>query len=214
MRMDTQVKSKLAVGVSYRKSAELTGINCGTSISGQTVLRALRSFERPSKVERKQALSKVLYIEADEDHVASQTGTDIEARLVYIHEGWAATKRRELRNPFYLSSVDEDAHAFWERVWDEVDAMYEIDKIEKMYVMGDGVAWIRAAFDVFPKVTFVLDRFQLMKYVKKVTGANKENGEALRRALQFGNQKKTEEIMSQVMEEALTESRKSAIAAA
>ena len=217
MRMDTQVKSKLVVAaadVSYRKSAELTGSDCGTSISGQTVLRALRSFERPSREEQKQALSKVLYIEADEDHVASQTGTNIEARLVYIHEGWAATKRRELQNPFYMSSVDEDSYTFWERVWDEVDARYEIDKIEKLYVMGDGAAWIRGALDVFPKATFVLDRFHLMKYVKKATGANKEYGEALQSALQFGNREKTHEILSQVMEEAATESRKTAIAAA
>lgn len=217
MRMDTQVKSKLVVGaadVSYRKSAELTGSACETSISGQTVLRALRSFERPLTVERKRVVSKVLYIEADEDHVASQTGTNIEARLVYIHEGWEATKRRGLRNPFYLSSVDEDSHAFWERVWDEVDTRYEMDKIEKMYVMGDGAAWIRGAFDVFPKATFVLDRFHLMKYVKKAVGPNKEYGKNLRSALQFGNREKTYEVLSQVMEEAATDSRKNAIAAA
>ena len=115
MRMDSQVKSKLvenAANVSYRKSAELTGNDCGTSSSGQTVLRTLREFERP-RIEQKRTLSRVLDIEADEDHVASQTGKNIEARLVYIHEGWAATKRRELQNPLYLSSVDEESPVFW-----------------------------------------------------------------------------------------------------
>lgn len=217
MRMDTQVKSKLVAGaanVSYRKSADLTGSDCGTSISGQTVLRSLRDFERPARKEQKRILSKVLYIEADEDHVASQTGPSIEARLVYIHEGWAETKRRELRNPLYLSSVDEDSYSFWERVWEEVDARYEVDKIETMYVMGDGAAWIQGAFDVFPKATFVLDRFHLMKYIKKAVGSNQEHGKTLRSALRFGNREKMHEVLSQVMEEASTESRKNAIAEA
>jgi len=217
MRMDTQVKSELVSGaadVSYRKSAQITGSSCGTSISGQTVLRSLRGFERPALAKQKRTNRAVLYIEADEDHVASQTGPSIEARLVYIHEGWAETKRRELQNPLYLSSVDEDSYSFWERVWEEVDARYEVDKIETIYVMGDGAAWIQGAFDVFPQATFVLDRFHLMKYVKKAVGSNQEHGKMLRSALRFGNREKMYEVLSQVMGEASTESRRKAIAEA
>ena len=94
----------------------------------------------------------------------------------------------------------------------EVDARYEVDKIETIYVMGDGAAWIQGAFDVFPRATFVLDRFHLMKYVKKAVGSNQEHGKMLRNALWFGNRKKMYEVLSQLMEEASTESRRNAIA--
>lgn len=103
---------------------------------------------------------KTLYIEADEDHVACQHGRSFEARLVYIHEGWKANgKRRELKQPLYQSSVDEDADTFWERVWEEADKQYNLEQVEKIYLMGDGAAWIRSAKDVFPQAEFILDRF-------------------------------------------------------
>ena len=74
---------------------------------------------------------------------------------------WAETKRRELQNPLYLSSVEEDSYNFWERVW---------------------------------------------------VGSNQEHGKMLRNALWFGNRKKMYEVLSQLMEEASTESRRNAIA--
>ena len=56
---------------------------------------------------------------ADEDHVACQRGRRFEARLVYIHEGWETNgKRREIEQPLYLSSVDEDTETLWEKVWE------------------------------------------------------------------------------------------------
>lgn len=53
-----------------------------------------------------------------------------------------------------------------------------------------------------------------MKYIKKAVGSTQDQGETLRRALQFGNREKTDEVLSQVMEEAAAESRKKAIATA
>jgi len=136
MRVDPEVKAKLvscAADVAYRKSAKAVGETCGgIMLSGQTVLQAVRQFNQPEKpvLERKKV--KTLYIEADEDHVANQHGRAMEARLVYIHEGWQEqdSRGRVLVNPLYLSSVDEDAYDFWERIWDEVDARYDLDGVE------------------------------------------------------------------------------------
>ncbi|XEQ94849.1 hypothetical protein SCACP_37480 [Sporomusa carbonis] len=79
MRVDNNVKAKLVAGageLAYRKSAQKVAQECGgVTVSGQTVLRAVREFEQPINPkpdERKRV--KTLYIEADEDHVASQHG--------------------------------------------------------------------------------------------------------------------------------------------
>ena len=217
MRLDGQVKAKLvaaAADVSYQKSAESVARECGESISKQSVLQALRRFERPALVKQERKVSHVLYIEADEDHVASQSGLSMEARLVYVHEGWMGTKRRELKSPFYLSSVNEDVHVFWERVWDEIDARYELDKVKEVLVMGDGAAWIRGAMEVFPGARFVLDRFHLMKYVKKAVGSHQERSKKLLSALAEDNRAKVYELLSQEMEEATVQSRKETIGVA
>ncbi|WP_425057888.1 ISLre2 family transposase ISAmde2 [Sporomusa carbonis] len=217
MRVDNNVKAKLVAGageLAYRKSAQKVAQECGgVTVSGQTVLRAVREFEQPINPkpdERKRV--KTLYIEADEDHVASQHGRAMEVRLVYIHEGWQQEeKRRSLINPIYLSSVDEDADTFWERVWETVDARYDIDQIETVNILGDGAAWIKSAVQVFPKAKFILDRFHLMKYIRRAVGGNHEQGKALRGALRFGNREKAQEIIKELLAAAATESRKQAI---
>jgi len=216
MRIDTQVKAKVtaeAAEGSYRRSGKRVGAGCGASISGQTVLKAVRQFEgtQMAHAAKKKVVQK-LYIEADEDHVASQSGKGFEARLVYLHEGWSDDKRRRLINPVYLSSVDEESSDFWNRVWEEVDARYEIDQIAKVYLMGDGAAWIRGGLGVFPKADFILDRFHLMKYARRAIGGNQELGKKLMGALRFGNFDKVKQVMDQLIEEAPTESRKKAIA--
>jgi hypothetical protein len=217
MRVDPEVKAKLvscAADVAYRKSAKAVGETCGgIMLSGQTVLQAVRQFNQPEKpvLERKKV--KTLYIEADEDHVANQHGRAMEARLVYIHEGWQEqdSRGRVLVNPLYLSSVDEDAYDFWERIWDEVDARYDLDGVEKIYLMGDGAAWIQCGLNVFPEAEFILDRFHLMKCVRRAVGGLHEQGKALRGALRFGNREKAQEVIDDLLKQAGTKSRKKAI---
>lgn len=181
LRVDHHVKAELvdcAADFSYRKSAQLVGTRCGNvSISAQTVKQAVDSFNRPVLPKKKRKQVANLYIEADEDHVASQKGRSFEARLVYIHEGWEANgKRRKLEQPLYQSSVDEDIHIFWERVWEEADKLYDLESVEKIYLLGDGAAWIQSAKDVFPQAEFVLDRFHYMKYVRMVVGGAHKQG--------------------------------------
>lgn len=216
LRVDHNVKAELiacAAELSYRKSGQVIGGLCGNvSISGQTVKQAVDTFEHPilPKPERKKVTT--LYIEADEDHVANQKGRSFEARLVYIHEGWETEgKRRKLKQPLYQSSVDEDVHNFWERVWEEVDKLYDLERIEKIYLMGDGAAWIQSGKEVFPQAEFILDRFHYMKYVRMAVGGAHQHGQILKSAIRFGNLEKARGIIGELINEAVTPNRKKRI---
>lgn len=216
LRVDHHVKAELvdcAADLSYRKSAQLVGRRCGNvSISAQTVKQAVDSFNRPVLPKKKRKQVANLYIEADEDHVASQKGRSFEARLVYIHEGWEANgKRRKLEQPLYQSSVDEDIHIFWERVWEEADKLYDLESVEKIYLLGDGAAWIQSAKDVFPQAEFVLDRFHYMKYVRMVVGGAHKQGQALKNAIRFGNREKAQEVIQGLIKAAGNPTRKQRI---
>ena len=91
-KMDTSLKSKLieeAIDSPYRKS----GMKASESIefTGQTEMNAIRELgpveDNAIPIKSKNKEIKLLFIEADEDHVALQTGKCIEPRLVYVHEG-------------------------------------------------------------------------------------------------------------------------------
>ena len=216
MRLDPTVKAKLieyAAEMSYRKSAEKVGAACGgVTLSGQTVLRAVREFKEPELPVQERKVVPRLYIEADEDHLACQHGRALESRLVYIHEGWEEKNgRRSLKNPVFLSGMDKEADGFWERIWDEVNKRYDLDRIEKIYVIGDGAAWIKCARLVFPKAEFILDKFHLMKYIRQALGGNKELNKTLMGALRFGNFEKAQEVIEKLLKRAPTASRKQAI---
>lgn len=216
MRITQEVKAKLvscAADMAYRKTAKAVGDACGgVTLSGQTVLEAVRRFGQPAKSVQKQKKVTTLYIEADEDHVASQRGRAMEARLVYVHEGWQEKDgRRALVNPLYISSVAEDAYDFWERVWDEVASRYDLDSVEKIYIMGDGAGWIQCGLNVFCEAEFILDRFHLMKYIRRAVGGLHEQGKALRGALRFGDREKASQVIEELIGLAVTKSRKHAI---
>lgn len=58
-------------------------------LSKQTVLNAIREIgevEVKREIKEKKEV-RVLYIEADEDHVPLQDGSNETPRLIYIHEG-------------------------------------------------------------------------------------------------------------------------------
>jgi len=217
LRIDHNVKAELvacAAELSYRKSGQAIGERCGNvAISGQTVKTAVDTFERVA-VENKTPKKRVkrLYIEADEDHVACQHGRSFEARLVYIHEGWDASgKRRKVERPIYQSSVDEEIHTFWERVWEEADKLYDLERVEKIYLIGDGAAWIQIAKEVFPQAEFILDRFHYMKHIRMAVGGAHKQGQILENAIRFNNFEKAQEIIRELIKAAVNPGRKQSI---
>lgn len=42
---------------------------------------------------------------------------------------------------------------------------YDEDKIERIYIFGDGAKWIKFGVDYLPNTTYVLDLFHLQKYI-------------------------------------------------
>ena len=175
-KMDTSLKSKLveeAIDSPYRKS----GMKASDSISltGQTVMNAIRELgpveNNVIPIKRKNIETELIFIEADEDHVALQTGKGIEPKLVYVHEGRKKISkgRYELQNKRVFSGVYKGSEDLWLEVADYIDEAYDSEKIKKIYLSGDGANWIKQGVGWINKSVYVLDRFHLSKYVKKAT---------------------------------------------
>jgi len=110
-------------------------------------------------------------IEADEDHVALQEGGIVEAKLVYVHEGRKkiGKNRWKLENVRYFGGVYTNSDELWLEVADYIDKAYDMEAIEKIYLSGDGAAWVKNGLGWIKGSIYVLDRYHLSKYVTQAT---------------------------------------------
>ncbi len=175
-RMDISLESKLieeAIDSPYRKSGEKISENI--HITGQTVMNSIRKLQAVSNkaapIKLTNSNTKILFIEADEDHVSLQNGSCVEPRLVYVHEGKkkVSKDRYELINPRYFSGIYQESADLWLEVADYIDENYREENIEKIYLSGDGARWIKQGREWIKGSIYVLDRFHLSKYIKRAT---------------------------------------------
>ncbi len=178
-----------AVQTSYRRGGENASIG-DASVSKQTTKNIIHNlrFPEPEMPKEKREV-EYLYIDADEDHVAlqfrdkkgdittSENGykdNGFITKLVYVYEGIEReapkSKRHRLVNPYYFCSttVCETNEGFWNRVYKYIEATYDLTKIKKIFVNGDGGAWIKG-YKSIADITYVLDEFHMMKYLVKMT---------------------------------------------
>ena len=179
-----------AVQTSYRRGGENVSIG-KTEVSKQTVKNILHNLVFPEiEIPKEKKVVDYLYIDADEDHVALQfrdSKGDIEktdngyknnsflTKLVYVYEGIEKeapeSTRHRLINPQYFSgsSVSETNEEFWSDIYEYISSHYEIDKIKKIFINGDGGPWIKGYKSKMPDITYVLDEFHMKKYLIKMT---------------------------------------------
>ncbi len=174
MRVDPAVKAALledASHISYERATEQFEKNSGVKLSRQTVAKTVKSFPRHKPVEpelKKQV--KRIYIECDEDHVSCRNRPGLQARLIYIHEGYIGSKKRPaLKNAHHFTTVNLAPLSFWFEVCDYIASHYDLFYLEEIFISGDGASWIRTGKEVIPGNTFVLDRFHLAKYITAAT---------------------------------------------
>ena len=142
-------------------------------------------------VERVEETPEELHLFADEDHVHLKDGRSAIVPLVTITEGIDTSnpKRHQLINPLHIAGYGMDAEAFNDQVEACVYERYDLDKVKRIYIHGDGASRIVALGERFPNAEHVLDGFHLEKYLKKLghyNGAAQRLG-ALRAALRDGN---------------------------
>jgi hypothetical protein len=140
-----------AIESSYRKTGEKASYE--NEVSKQAVMNKVHTSEvNPPKLKHSEKRDiRILYIEADEDHVAHQAkrkgGTRcLMPKLIYVHEGIdlerSTAKRSVLKNVRYFGE-DCKSEDLWLRVAQYISEQYNEDKIETVYISGDGASWIK-----------------------------------------------------------------------
>lgn len=167
-RMSKTLSAKLvnlAAEMSYGKSAACAEAD----VSRQTVSNKVNALrEVVQEVERVKETPEELHLFADEDHVHLKDGRNAIVPLVTISEGIDKSnpKRHRLINPLHIAGYGMEAEAFNDQVEACVYERYDLNKVNRIYIHGDGASRIVALGERFPNAEHVLDGFHLEKYLK------------------------------------------------
>ena len=117
----------------------------------------------------KRETPKILYIEADEVHANLQSrnkGTKNKiVPVILTHEGHKEDfiKKKELKNTHYIASSILKTDKLWEETYKYLDTIYDLNKVDKIFLSSDGGPWITGYDIAFPNAIFVLDKFHYRK---------------------------------------------------
>ncbi len=134
-----------------------------TQISRSAVSKKIRSLKGSvnPEIRRVDNTPKVLFIEMDEIHANLQTNKNHICPCAIVHEGYKETftKRKALKNVKNFASAELSYRELWEVIYDYVDKKYDLDKVEYLFISGDGASGIKGFSAVFPDGIFVLDPY-------------------------------------------------------
>lgn len=207
-RVSNTVSIELVEHASESSYGESSRHVTGGEISRQTVmkkLRKLKDLKMPEPPVKRQV--KVLYVNADEDHIALQNGSNTIVPLISIHEGISRHgKRGRCINPHYISSHGKPIEDLWLEAAKWIYQSYDVDYIERIYLHGDGATWIKEGQKWLPEVKMVLDRYHLNRAIITASGGQPEKRFKLYSALKKGDRQLFTTIIQQLSQDAKDDS--------
>ena len=190
-RIDDLLKAKIAMYTSefsFEKAGLLACEN--DKISKQTVKNLVHEYyeeaiKTKKLIKKEKRVVKTLYIEADEDHISLQREDKKSGinKLIYVHEGRVEESkgRNFLKNKYIFASHTTKSEDLWIEVYQYLDDNYDLEKLENIFVLGDGANWIKNAPEWITGAISTLDGFHLNKGILKLSGTkNKELYEQLK----------------------------------
>ncbi|MBQ6024608.1 MAG: ISLre2 family transposase [Lachnospiraceae bacterium] len=183
-----------ALKTSYAEAAKV--LPSKQEITKTTVMNKVHGIaeEIPDSVNPESKAVPYLYIEADEDHVSEQHGRlgDVEnnqgfvSKLVYIYEYKKDSRvagRKELVGRYYFSGLypgTEGNSKLWTRVQTFISRNYDDEALKRVFISGDGAAWIKAGTEYVEKSVFCADKYHLMQYLNAAAAQMQEEKESVK----------------------------------
>ncbi len=223
-RLSEDAKAALleeAVETSYRKGGMAASLL--DSVTKETVKDKIHALEFPpeKKHRGRKRIVDYLFIDADEDHVALQFREkkgDLQygaygrkcngaiSKIVYVYEGIEPeaprSKRRRLINPHYFSGTyeGEQNKVLWDEVYAYLENTYDMSRVKKVYLNGDGGEWIKSGGRRLHGVTYALDEFHMREYLIRMTRHMADSAEEARNILMSVIREDTKEMFLSYMD--------------
>lgn len=208
-----------AAEVSYAKAASTV---TGGAVSRQTVRNQILKVNVPEvQPPEEKRIVKELHVYADEDHVHMQKPGKAKGKqsrivpLVTVTEGMQEESKGRNRtiHPMHFTSERFDTKELWKSSEGYIGKTYDLEKLEKIYVHGDGGQWIRNGLDAFTQTVHVADEFHFRKALKKVCSIlpNRNIKISIENALRQNDHRKADKFIQELLKEPLTEKETKAV---
>lgn len=192
-----------AVETSYRRGGKNASIT-EAEVSKMTVLNKLHSLTFPKVQPKEKKAVPYLYVDADEDHVALQyiekkgdirrgQNNTVMPKDVYVYEGVEVIGgKNHLIGVKHFGGVHDgdENKALWKEVAEYIEASYDTEALETVFLSGDGASWIQSGVDELPKAKFILDRYHMYRYIVSATSHLLDSAEDARGEIFRGIHKK------------------------
>ena len=201
----------MATEVSYAKSAEIASEG---EVSRQTVKKHLQkaaALEKTPRWEGKKHV-KEIHIFADEDHAHLQSPQKKKGKhsktvpLVTVTEGvdTGCDGRHRTLEPMHFIDEGFDTKELWKSAEGYLEQAYDLAKIEKIYIHGDGGKWIKNGLDDLPQVVHVMDGYHLEKRIRSISRMfpDRSVSKRIHHAITSADREKTYEILQSLYEAA------------
>ena len=139
-------------------------------ISRQTISTKIKNINyNYIDTSQKRETPRILYIEADEVHANLQSRNQRKKNkivpVILTHEGHKEdfVKKKELKNTHYIASSILKTDKLWEETYKYLNTVYDLNKVDKIFLSSDGGSWITGYDIAFPNIIFVLDKFHYRK---------------------------------------------------
>lgn len=214
-RMSELAEAKIleeAIDKSYSKGGKALDNDCIFSkVAVMNKVHNVISF--PDEAPKQKKKVKVLYVEADEDHIAAQKGAKdrhpkgMIGKLVYIYEDKedVCKGRRKLVYKHHIGGLyyGDDNKNIWKDTWRYIDSHYDTEYLETIYVGSDSGGWIKAAETELDKAVMAIDKYHLMKYINAAAHQMLDEDviakEKIWKYLTKGKKKEFQEIMKEMI---------------
>ena len=189
---------------SFAKSVRKAGAG---DISRQTVRnKILKAPTLEIEPGDKRENVRELHVFADEDHAHLQKPNKAKGKcnqqvpIVTVTEGIDESKARH-KIVEAVNFVDEEFSS--KRLWGDVDAYinarYDPECLEKIYLHADGGSWIKNGLENYPNVVHVMDEFHIEKSLKTLGHIDAKETFRLRLAIKDNDINKAKASLSKMM---------------
>lgn len=176
-RIGGSVCAELVASAAEQSYAKAANAVTGGRVSRQTVHDKILKVTVPEMepAEEKKQVQE-LHVYADEDHAHEQKAHKKKGKqgiiipLVTVTEGTRKVSegRNETINAMHFSDEGFHSAGVWKSAEGYIAAAYDMETLEKIYVHGDGGAWIMNGLDVFSQTRHIMDGYHFFKELKKI----------------------------------------------
>jgi len=182
-RKASEIVSKVSPGVSAMSVWEAAKEVGNRIREGQKALRE-KVFELGEGLSGERAAEK-LHIEADDVFVNAQRSSKKkeEIKCGVVYEGKEQKGDRVGLKERKVVAGCEDERDFWEETVAKVGSQWDLSKLKKVWIGGDGASWVQAGVEYLDGAEYQLDRFHLRRRLREALGHDEGGYQAVASAI-------------------------------